>query len=297
MTALDEEPRELFGATNEGPLKRAMSQFDRQASAMAGAIRRSVPFLVRCGVAVTPDPAAPSGSATLEQEMPAPTFVVHLATDPGHVRGQLIFGAEAVSYLLDGLLGGDGAAPPVLSPEGLTGPQRVLLSRIADGVLEALAATCEAVAGFRLVKVAVAMDEIDDGALVAVSFRLGVDGQSGRIVLALGKDALLGGSTPKPRGLGVNPRIAAALGAVEIELVAELGQVRMKIGDLAALRVGHVLATTVPIGGTIRLRTGNRHLYRGYPTTSGGQVAIRIGNGTTLEEVVVDTAKEISNHE
>jgi flagellar motor switch protein FliM len=297
VTAPEDEPRELFGAATEGPLKRAITQFDRHASAMAGAIRRSVPFLVRCGVAVTPDPAAPTTAAALEAEIAAPTFVITIATEPGHVRGQLIFGAEAVSYLLDGLLGGDGSAPPQLSPEGLTGPQRVLLGRIADGVVQALSASCDAVAGFRLIKVAVAMDEIDDGALLAVSFRLGADGESGRIVLALGKDALLGGITPKPRGVGLDPRVAAALGAVEIELVAELGQVRMKLGDLAALRVGHVLATTVPVGGTIRLRTGSRVLHHGYPTTSGGQVAIRIGNGTTLEEVAVDTAKEISNHE
>ncbi len=297
MITSSEEPRELFGVTTEGPLQRAVNTLDRHAASMAGAIRRSVPFLVRSGVLVTPDPAVATTASTITTEMAAPTFLVHLATDPGHVRGMLVFGAEAVSFLLDGLLGGDGSAPPMLSPEGLTGPQRVLLGRIADGVVQGLSAACEASSGFRLVKVAVAEEGGDDAALLSLGFRLGADGGSGRVVLALSKEALLGGTAPKSRTTSADPRIASALGAVEIELVAELGKVRMKLGDLAALRVGHVLATTVPVGGAIKLRSMSCELFRGYPTTSGGQVAIRIGGGTTLEEVVVEPAKETANHE
>jgi flagellar motor switch protein FliM len=50
----------------------------------------------------------------------------------------------------------------------------------------------------------------------------------------------------------------------------------MTLGQLSSLRVGDTIRLEVPVGGAINVRADGRVVLRGHPTTSAGQIAVRI---------------------
>src|SRR4029077_6443476 len=102
---------------------------------IASALRRAMPFLARHGaqVALCFARAIPIGE--LLADLPRPIHATHLVTNPGGASGAIVFDAGAISMVLDGVLGGDGKAPPALDAAGLTPPQIALVSRVLDGVV------------------------------------------------------------------------------------------------------------------------------------------------------------------
>jgi flagellar motor switch protein FliM len=269
----------LGGAAEAGGVRAALAFVDRHAAELAGALRRGVPFLGRRGVPIAPAPAEAMTLSALAAELAQPSFSVLLATDPGGSRGALFLDAAACAFLLDGALGGDGSQPPTLDPTALSAAQSALIARVAEGVVGAASATLGAIAGFRLLRLPHTPGATPaDAPSIALRLGLGDAGSFGTVVLAVGRDALLasGAAMPSARRDAIEPRVAATLEDVELEVVAELGRVRMKLGELSALAVGDVLDLDVPVGGVVKVRAGNRFLLEGHPTTSGTQVAIRV---------------------
>lgn len=122
---------------------------------------------------------------------------------------------------------------------------------------------------------------ISEGAPVACCLEIGEGAQVGRIVLLLAKEALLGDSDSRDEAERhpQDARVAAVVGQVELEMVAELARVRMTLGRISALKAGDTIRLDVPVGGTVSVRVDGRMLLRGHPTTSAGQIAIRVTGG------------------
>jgi flagellar motor switch protein FliM len=284
VSADEPEIRDLFGAASGGPSERARAELDRVGASLAAALRRAFPFMLRRGVPVTPEPASSSSMAALEEALGSPRYVIHLEAQPGDVRGALIFDPTALAFVFDGALGGDGSAPPVLGSDELTRPQRALVARFVSGVVPALSAVLEAELGLALRRLDAAEDAPGEAELATLRWGLGVDGVGGGIVLALDRAALLGAPAERTWDGAVAPAVVKALGAVELLLTAELGRVRLSLGELAALRVGDALTVPLSVGSVVPVRVDGRVLFEGHPTTQGTRVAVRITGGTHLEK-------------
>lgn len=282
MSDLDDTPREVFEVVDEDPKERATAELDVRSATLAAALRRAVPFLFRGGHPVTADAAEATTLAALEEELGTPRHVLPLRIEPDGVAAALLCDAAAVAFLLDGALGGDGSSPPTLTPEGLTGPQRALLQRVIAGIVPGFSATLEAGLGLTLRR-PTPPDEPLPKDVTALRFRLGEGGVGGCVALALGRQAMLAAASPARRSSASDPILTAALGAVEIEIVVELGRLRLTLGEVASLRVGDVLGLPTPVGSAVNVRTDGRMLFRGHPTTSGTHVAVRVSDGMRLE--------------
>lgn len=259
------------------PARRAAAALDAHALDLGVALRRAVPFLIRRGVPVAAVTARAASLAGVLAELQPPTYVLHLATDPGGSRAALVVDAVAAAFLIEGLLGGDGSKPPELHAQGLTGPQSVLVSRVAHRIAESFSAVLGAGAGFGFTRLPPTSAAPGDTALAALTLALGASGELGSITLLIAKEALLvGAATPTGRASLVDPRIEATLEEVELDLVVELGRVTLKLGALAALRVGDTLPIDCPIDGPVHVRVGDQTLLFGTPTTSGSRLAVRI---------------------
>jgi flagellar motor switch protein FliM len=272
-------PLLLGGASEAGGVRSALAFVDRHADELAGALRRGVPFLGRRGVPISPAQAEALTLSQLSAELVSPSFSVLLATDPGGSRGALFFDAAACAFLLDGALGGDGSQPPVLEGAMLSPAQNALLARVAEAVVATASAQLAGLAGFRLLRLPNTPGATPaDSPAIALRLGLGEGAAFGTVVLALGRDALLASSATAQvaRREAIEPRVAATLDEVELEVVAELGRVRMRLDKLSALKVGDVIDLDVPVGGVVKVRAGNCFLLDGHPTTSGSQVAIRV---------------------
>ncbi len=277
------EPAKLLRFALEGErVRRAASALEQASPQLATALRRAMPFLARRGaqVALCFARAVPTGE--LLAELPRPIYATHLVSPTG-AGGALVLDAGAIAMVLDGVLGGDGKAPPRLDPEGLTAPQIALLSRVIDGVVRSLS---EALSRkFGLVLQAAAPDGDDassEGAPIACSFELGSGAQLGRVMLLVAKEALLAGMDERDSSAhSADPRVAHVLEQVELDLVAELARIRITLGQLAALKAGDTIRLEVPVGAMVDLRADGRVVLRGHPTTNGGQIAIRIAGGHT----------------
>ncbi len=266
-------------AAEGGRVRRAAAALEQASPQLASALRRSMPFLGRHGtpVALCFARAIPIGE--LLGDLPRPMHATHVAVTPGGSRGAVILDAGAIAMVLDGVLGGDGTAPPQLDPAGLSPPQVALVSRVVDGVVRSFS---EVLARRFSVALQVSAPDSDDAssetAPVVCSFELGAGAQIGRVMLLIAKEALVGGAeerrdTPPS---AVDPRVADVVEQVEIDLVAELARMKMSLGHLSSLRVGDTIRLDVPVGGAINVRADGRVVLRGHPTTNAGQIAIRI---------------------
>jgi flagellar motor switch protein FliM len=266
-------------AVEGGRARRAASALEQASPQLASALRRSMPFLARQGtqVALCFVRAIPIGE--LLGDLPRPVHATNLVVAPGAARGAIVLDAGAIAMILDGVLGGDGTAPPPLDPSGLTPPQVALVARVVDGVVRSLSEVLLRRFGIALQASAPDGDDASsDAAPVACSFELGGGEHLGRLVLLVAKEALLGG----PEGRrdaptnAADPRVARVVEQVELDLVAELARMKLTIGHLSGLKVGDTIRLDVAVGAAINVRTDGRVVLRGHPTTSAGQIAIRI---------------------
>ena len=266
-------------AVEGGRVRKAASALEQASPQLASALRRAMPFLARHGTQVTLCFARAIPIGELLGDLPRPLHATHVAVSPGGTRGAIIFDAGAIAMALDGVLGGDGTSPPPLDAAGLTPPQIALISRVVDGVVRSFSEVMTRRFGVSLQSSAPDGDDAgSETAPVACSFELGTGPQSGRVMLLIAKDALLGAGSDRPEGQAnaIDPRVASVVEQVELDLVAELARMKLTLRHLSSLRVGDTLRLDVPVGGTINVRADGRVVLRGHPTTNAGQIAIRV---------------------
>jgi flagellar motor switch protein FliM len=260
-------------------VRKAARLLERESPRLASALRRAVPFLSRRRLPIALAYTRATPIAELLETVARPIHVVHLVTSPGSARGALLLDAGAIAMFLDGVLGGNGQTVPSLNPEGLTAPQAALASGLAAGIVRAFSDTLSAAIGLRLEGRAADVDEATaQSAPIACVLEFGVEDRIGRIVLLLPKEALLASvadADPPARPTG-DPGIAAVLENVEIDVIAELGRVSMRVEALTGIKVGDMLRLDVPVNGMVLVRANDRVLYRGRPTTHGGRISVKI---------------------
>lgn len=74
----------------------------------------------------------------------------------------------------------------------------------------------------------------------------------------------------------IDSGIAAAMTDVELDVVAELGRVRLPLEALAQLAIGDVIRLSLPLDERARVCAGGATLFHGRPTASGHVVAVAI---------------------
>lgn len=245
------------------------------ASPLAAALRRAVPFLSRRRVAVIAKAARCLSFAELAADATiahVSTFVVRTAgggsPSTAAMRGLVLFDDVALARILDGVLGGDGSA----STSGVapTSAQSALASRVTGSMLRAFGD----VLASRLSLAIEPTPSKDVEAGAAVVLPLAMDG-GGTVLLALPLSAIARDEdAAEPQQ--VDSGIAAAMTDVELDVIAELGKVRLPLEAIAQLAVGDVLRLSLPLDERARICAGGATLFHGRPTASGHVVAVAI---------------------
>jgi flagellar motor switch protein FliM len=280
MTDRPPQRVQLFRFALEGErVRKASAVLERESPRLAAAIRRAVPFLSRRGVPVALAYAKAMPIAELLGGVQRPFHATHLVTTPGSAHGALLLDAVAIAMFLDGVLGGDGQSLPVLNPAGLSGPQAALVAGLSSGIVRAISEALSPAIGVRLECRPAGIDEATaESAPIACALEFGEGDTIGRAILLLPKEVLLAAvdQSDPPPGSGPDPRIVSVLENVELDLVVDLGRVGMRLGAVAALKVGDTVRLDVPVNGTVVVRAEDQELLRGRPTTSGGRIAVKI---------------------
>jgi flagellar motor switch protein FliM len=238
---------------------------------LAVALRRSVPFLSRRRVPITAEPARCQSFAELAADdsiVHATAFTMKQKPSDGGTHGLVLLDETALARILDGVLGGDGSPSPA-APKRPTAAQGALASRISSSLLRAFG---EVLANkLELTIEAHPSKDIESGGAVVVA--LSIDG-GGRILIAL---PLTGIRTDEPiPNETVDTRLVNALQDVELDVVAELGKVRLPLDTIVQLQVGDVLRLSLPLDERARVCAGGAVIFHGRPTASGDSVGVAL---------------------
>lgn len=230
-----------------------------------------MPFLARRRVTVTAEPPRCKSFA----ELAADDTIVHV--QPFQVtrggRGLLLVDETALARILDGVLGGQPGAIAELqrTPSGgLSSAQAALAGRVSGTMLRAFGEVTSHKLGVPIEPIAA--KEIESGAAVVVT--LCMEG-GGRILLALPLSSIRLTEEPVQDG-EIDSGIAMAMTDVEVDIVAELGKVRLPLETIAGLKVGDVLRLSLPLDERARVCAGGAVLFQGRPTASGESVAVAL---------------------
>ncbi len=271
---------QLLRVVGEGArIRGATALLESEGGTLAASIRRAVPFLSRRGTPITVRSVRIISGAEVEAEQPRPSHYVGLACDP-NASGALILDANAIAAFLDGVLGGDGQALPELTSETLTMTQAALVTRVTDGIIDALSAVLFARLGLRFRRIPDASLNDRGQTFVIATFELETALGFGCVHLALPLEALVDRRVTIVRQESdPDPRVKATLCQVELEVVAELGRRRMTVRELTRVKVGDIMRFDARVNAPVRIHasdTNGKELFCGRPTVQNGQIAVRI---------------------
>lgn len=230
------------------------------------ALKRALPFLARKRLSVKLEPPRCLSFADLAADENV-VYTSAFNEKTSNARGLVFFDEAGLARVLDGALGGgDSTKLPSLK---LTSAQNALASRVTAGVLRALG---DALASkLALVVEPSANKEIDAG--VAVVLSLAIDG-GGLVSVALPLTCIRAdepAEAPKD-----DAGIATAMLEVDVDIVAELGKVRLSLDTISKLQVGDVVRLSLPLDERARVSAGGAVLFHGRPTASGDVVAVAL---------------------
>lgn len=252
--------------------RRAKAVLAAERRSLEGAVKRTLPYLVRKKIKVEAlEPRAVIFHDALGA-LVAPLHVTPL--DIAGTRGALVLDGKAIAHGLDGVLGGSGDLPE-LDPSGLSPAQLALSVRLARQLLDGFVGMF-AKAGMRLGAVEDSVAGTPGGLLVACSITIGEEDKQGTICILVPAAAIPDGQPGVPKVRELQPKTAAALTNVDVDVVAELGRVRLPLSRLAGLKAGDVVRLPLPLDTVATVRVSSSVLFRGRPTTSGPQIAIAI---------------------
>lgn len=229
---------------------------------LAIALRKAVPFLARKRVEITVDEPRTTTFAELRLDETVAHTTKLCASGK---NGQLTLDEIAFARMLDGFFGGDGAVT-VKKPARPTAAQAALASKVSDGIFKGFGFVLEKRLGL-----VVAPSTVKETTGSAVVVTLSLEG-GGKIALALPLNAL---EVEEPESAKTpDPTIALALTGVEVDVVAELGRVRLALEQVMKMRVGDVVPLKLALEERARVCAGGATLFYGRPTVAKGAVAI-----------------------
>jgi flagellar motor switch protein FliM len=263
---------------------RARRACERLAGAQRGleaAVGRSLPYLARRKIAVTSEPARTALRADVMLPVAKPFFVSPLCVaNAARPSGALVIDAKAIAHGLDGMLGSGRGGLPTLDPGGLTAPQSALASRLARSLVAAFDEVL-APLGAPLAIANEAPGGQGGAVLIACTVRIGEGETAGTIMLLVPAGAIETANAVEEGPVVCLAETEAAVGSVDLEIVAELGCVRIALRRIAALRVGDVIRLPLSVDAPACLHVGGSALFSGKLTTRGSQIAVEIARHGT----------------
>lgn len=194
----------------------------------------------------------------------------------------------AIQLIVDGSLGGgagdadsDSSEPVVITQ--LTLAQRALVTRVARALGADFAEACreEVGAGLEVVR-AECLRPGEEPILPreASAAECVFDGVAGRgcIWLFASGDVLESAAREKSSAelSSGDPRMVQAMAEVPLEVVAELGRVKLGLRKVLSLKVGEVLRLSTATDDPVQVRIGDVPKLTGLPVLSRGQLAVQI---------------------
>ncbi len=262
-----------LGITGERS-RRAQEILGRASPELVAALRRALPFLTRKRVATVAAPPRAALFSELGSAVPNMAFSTSFVAGPAGARGLLAMDTAGLSRILDGVLGGGGAPVDALTGGLLSSAQAALAARVSGGILGAFAQVLRSGLGLAIEVTAGPTDPPDAGACVVLSLAMG---GGGIVALVLPLSVLNDGAV----SVESDGRIAAAMEDVEIDVVVELGKVRVPLSALSALAVGDVLQLPLSLDDRARVCAGGAVLFRGRPTAIGLTIGVAIERHAT----------------
>jgi flagellar motor switch protein FliM len=268
----------------ERHLKGAMYAMSHVAQRFARGARKTLPFLVKRRARLVPEPVCIVDLGAERMVERGPVFEILLEAEDGPAWACLSLGPEALSVMLEGALGGSEKNASSGIGADLTLAQAALVGKLARRLAQDFADAVKGEVGIVLRTMSArsipAGDERDasfaDGLRSECAFE-GIAGDA-RISIAMGAEALE--SASKDQGEepeeSSDPRMVEALCDVPVEVVAELGRVRLGLRRVLSLEVGQVLRLATAVDDPVIVRVGGVEKFRGAPVISRGQLSVEI---------------------
>ncbi|MDB4947091.1 MAG: hypothetical protein JWP97_6625 [Labilithrix sp.] len=249
--------------------RRAQGNLDRASGELASSLRRVLPFLSRKRVAVIAGPARSALFAELPESIPNLAFTVPFVAGPTRAPGVLALDAMAVHRVLDGVLGGGDPDPDNVARTELSSAQTALASRVVETILKAFAEALKTRLGLTIeLAPGAGLTTAGVGAVCTLTIAGG-----GIVAIAVPLSVLDESPAAKASSDGA---MAAAMVDVEVDVVAELGKVKIPLTALASLQVGDVVQLTLGLDECARICAGGAEIFRGKPKSNGGSIGIEI---------------------
>ena len=268
----------------ERHLKGAMYAMSHVAQRFARGARKTLPFLVKRRARLVPEPVCIVDLGAERVVERGPIFEILLEAEDGPAWACLSLGPEALSVMLEGALGGSEKNASSGIGADLTLAQAALVGKLARRLAQDFADAVKSEVGISLRSTSArsipAGDERDanfaDGLRAECAFE-GIAGDA-RISIAMGAEALESASKDQDDEAedSSDPRMAEALSEVPVEVVAELGRVRLGLRRVLSLEVGQVLRLATAVDDAVIVRVGGVEKFRGAPVISRGQVSVEI---------------------
>jgi flagellar motor switch protein FliM len=185
--------------------------------------------------------------------------------------------------MLEGALGGSEKNASSGIGADLTLAQTALVSKLARRLAEDFAEAVKSEVGIILRATSArsipAGDERDavfpDGLRSECAFE-GIAGDA-RMSIAMGAEALESAAKGDPEPEEANdPRMSEAIVEVPVEVIAELGRVRLGLRRVLSLEVGQVLRLATAVDEPVIVRVAGVEKFRGAPVISRGQLSVEI---------------------
>lgn len=266
----------------ERHLKGAMYAMSHVAQRFARGARKTLPFLVKRRARLVPEPVCIVDLGAERVVERGPVFEIVLEAAEGPAWACLTLGPEALSVMLEGALGGSEKNASSGIGADLTLAQAALVSKLARKLAEDFAEAVKSEVGLTLRPTSArsipAGDERDaafaDGLRSECAFE-GISGDA-RISIAMGAEALESASKEEVEEEANDPRMAEAIMEVPVEVVAELGRVRLGLRRVLSLEVGQVLRLATAVDDPVIVRVAGVEKFRGAPVISRGQLSVEI---------------------
>jgi flagellar motor switch protein FliM len=268
----------------ERHLRGAMQAMAHVAQRFARSARRTLPFLVKRKARIVPEAVAIVDLGADQIVQQGPIYEVILGTPGGPAWGLMTLNTDAIGVVLEGVLGGGDSGGASGLGNDLTLAQSALVGRITRALADDFAEAVRAEVGIGLlveVQHSVARgDEREANFSDGLSVDCAFDGIAGaaRITIAIGAEALESAARendPTPTQAG-DPRMAEAIAEVAVELVAQLGTVRLGLRRVLSLQPGQVLRLDTAVDDPVSVRVAGVTKFVGVPVISRGQLAVEI---------------------
>lgn len=276
-------PKVVDLSGRERHLRAAMHAMALVAVRFSRSARRTMPFMIRQKARLVPEPVSFLGPSDEDPDRAGPWFHVLLEAEEMSAWARLTLNGTAIQLILEGSLGASTLSSTAIGRE-LTLAQRALIARIARGLAQSFADAVREEVGLTFSVVASQARADDDppdfptahGLRVACGF----EPSSGdpRISIAVSAEALelAAREQEDDAGIAPDPRMVEALMDVELDVVAELGRIRLGLREVLGLHVGQVLRLPTATDDPVILKVADLPKLEGRPVVSRGQVSLEI---------------------